>query len=386
MKALPYYIATLLALTVIPGRSQTPAFTPGAHVGFAGDTSQLLSSAPVSITELTTTFSVIALTISPKGAFTISATFGNEKFSGKGTVGAEGQISAALTTRKRPETLDINLANSGNGTLVGTIGSSGWSRTYTAIVNASSYSKKDPYDAPTKFTMWSQIDYEGLYAAHGLPFGTSAFVGQISESGAVKIAGRTANGDTVTISTILWKVAGNKPVFSFCPPKQGAWGFTGWMRPSTSETVDWEGRIAWKPKEFGQIYQAPAFASRYTPPPKGALPLDWTGGGNATVEALQVMTSGMTRQILSTPMSVSGTFNPKGAFVATTSNDIDLKLAVAPSTGKISGSFVAPGTSEKVPIYGVVNGKTSEGSGFFWKRLRTTSDIGKAATGRLVME
>ena len=150
----------------------------------------------------------------------------------------------------------------------------------------------------------------------------------------------------------------------------------------------------------GNRYEAAAFASKYLPPAKGGFPLVWAGKGTAIVEYLVQVLAGQLYSTQVLPVTTHGTFDQKGAFVGDygfpneepnfeDSSTERLALKIAPATGVVTGSFTSLLASRRVQSYGVLNQKTGEGNGFFWKQYskRVYGRIfHDAVSGRLLLK
>jgi Calx-beta domain len=115
------------------------------------------------------------------------------------------------------------------------------------------------------------------------------------------------------------------------------------------------------PAKFGAVAVA-TFGNcvRYTPPAAGTQIIEaWAGGtGKATLEG-KPLANNLTKALTISTKNV----------IATPLDAVKLKLSVVPATGMFSGSFVLPGTTKVLPIFGALSdlpGMNGIGRGFFF--------------------
>jgi len=322
------------------------------------------------------------VTVSKKGAFTVQFGYNNSNLKARGVVGDAGQIQATgnytflSDGKKVVETIPISLALVAEG---GTTMYKGLINNRIPVVaGITSHSKQNPYAPPRRFTFWTEYlpgpDGPGITTQSGYYYqklGPLVAVGNLRSDGNIVWAGRSPDGVPFTGSSSIWTKTGQVgEEIIFFGMKSGKRGiFCGWLKSDPSrQSTDWYGKSRWlrvdltppnKPTPLTSLdYNMPAFASNYVPPAKGTPPIDWSAGGTVALDIVYPVASAKT-------ISVNGTIDNKGKFVAGGENSASVNFLINPKTGFITGGFFDAENNKKIFLYGIVNAKTAEGVGFF---------------------
>jgi ELWxxDGT repeat protein len=266
------------------------------------------------------------------------------------TVGATGQAS-----------LDVRLhldTSSGLAVITGTVGG----RALTACHVA--YKPKDTAPEFGSYTMLLVSDTTNA----STPAGTGYATLSVAKAGAVRIAGKLADGTGFSASTLLTgdlSAAGNQaaifiPISYPSPATKAEKGLlAGRISFEQTTETDFAGTLQWiKPQQLKGAMPGAfsttlgAKGSFYRCPKGGSVLPGFTSG---TLE-LADSSGSVAHLITLTPP-------PANAFLITSADG--LKLGVKSATGLLSGSILLPGQSRVTPFSGVLFQKTKSGSGFF---------------------
>lgn|GEM_PF-4963296 len=212
-----------------------------------------------------------------------------------------------------------------------------------------------------------------LYTFVGSNVGTislnAAGTVKVDASGNAVLAGKLFDGTPFTASGFV-DGAGQLSVMASLFANQGCVGLNGLLPLTAGSVVNPSLRInrparANDPAKIGTFVVTTGFSqlARYTPPTVGQRMLDaWVSGTGKAV-----LSSAPLPAILTKALTISTT-NIVGAPLDTEK----LKITLVPATGVFTGSFVLPGTTTVLPIYGAVLDLpllTGTGKGFFFNGL-----------------
>lgn len=317
------------------------------------------------------------------GSFTGTLTLGAVKYSFAGNFNGLTGVAPAITiTRKAPLanltlnlTLDLATASTNRGRITGTLGDGTVTDTISAFREV--WSKTLPAaffaDAPSS-TYNTAFFLDTAHAADvDYPQGVSYARITADRLGKASIAGKLADGTTVTASTIFWP-DGQVPLF--VPLYTGKGSLTGTLMLGTGFAEDLVadndvmGSLLWtRPSATSGIVYKKGFATRvdstggvYVAPLKGARVLDL-----GTLAAHASIHLNLTSGGLIAPINPSLTVSTANLVTAITPNNNAIKLTFTSLTGLFSGEF-AVGT-RKAKIEGLILPANplndSEAYGFF---------------------
>ena len=192
---------------------------------------------------------------------------------------------------------------------------------------------------------------------------------KVDASGNAVLAGKLFDGTPFTASGYV-DGAGQISVMASLFANQGCVGLTGLLPLTAGSVVNPSLRInrparANDPAKIGSFVVTNGFSqlARYTPPTVGQRMLDaWVSGTGKAVLANAPLPATLTKAL-----TISATN------IMTTPVDAEkLKITLSPATGVFTGSFVLPGTTTIISIYGAVLDLpllTGTGKGFFFNGL-----------------
>ncbi len=178
----------------------------------------------------------------------------------------------------------------------------------------------------------------------GIGIGTTT----VSNTGAIVVNGTPQDAIDFTQATAVYS-GGHFPLFVKRSSKEA---LLGWMTFSTNHDA-FEGDVRWISPIFTNLFGESLHVngSRFLAPQGGAPLLSWTNGS--------VMLSG---EDLEAPVEVPVSLENGGIDVDT--NTVNLQLTPGPD-GRISGSFVHPGSQAVMPIQAVFLQNSNLAAGFF---------------------
>jgi cyclophilin family peptidyl-prolyl cis-trans isomerase len=171
---------------------------------------------------------------------------------------------------------------------------------------------------------------------------------QVTETGAVTMSGTLPNGVQFSQSTTLYS-GEHVPLFTKWNSREA---LMGWVTFSTNHN-SFEGIVRWLSDSFTNAFgeAGQVFGSRFVSPVGGAPVLDWTNG------VVQLSGDDL-QQGIEIPVALDGT-----TFVVGT-NNVDLQLTTG-TDGRVTGTFVHPGSQAVTPVNGVLIQENKLGVGFF---------------------
>ena len=327
-------------------------------------------------------FGAVRAAISRRGALTAKLSLGGKKFTIKGQVGHTGGVqfgkagtNTAIMKRKGLPSLELAFAlDVANGTdrLTGTVTEAGNPFTSLLAERSVYHSKKNPVPDGLR-GRYTTVFAAETAAAQGLPgggFPQGDGIGflNLSKSGKTKLVGTLADGSKFSASGTLSK----ENIFAFhalTDKKRGS--ITGPLTfrdvPSISD-LDGSDLVWFKPAGGKRTYPGgwpggitvDLAGAHYSKPRGGpAIPgLPPIGpDGNATVT--------FTDAGLIAPLSTPVAIDQRSRVFAQGAGADRLRVKINARTGRVTGEFMHPLTSDKVKVLGVILQKQKLGAGFF---------------------
>jgi len=300
--------------------------------------------------------SLILATLDNKGDFTGRITAGGVTYNIKGKLNQYGTYSS--TIKVGAATLGINLAAETPAALTGsvTVDLAGTSTSYYL-----SGSQVGAYTASTLPAglagYYTSILLSNNYAAQdGAPSAPGFATMTVSPVGAIRVSGKLGDGTPFTAQSHLNADGKTWPFFVTLYPGKNPGLMEGTLTFNQNSESDCAGTLYWtKPTQTSGVYYQAGFnttttfeAARYAAPAlasgTGAITI---GGGDLNPSAV---TDGLT-------ISKTG--------LATLVNNA-VTLAISPSTGAFTGTFLNPLTNKRTPYAGIIYQKApAEGLGLF---------------------
>lgn len=320
------------------------AFPSGTYSGLAVQT-----NAPSSASS-----GYLSLTMKLVGSFTAKLTMGGVPSSFQGQFDVSGNATNTVSLKNSNPLQVILHLNEGGGSnqITGTVSNSVF--TSEVLANLAVYSKTNAFPGAGRYTFnLAPANTNDTAVPQGYGYGTLT----VSKLGSARLSGVLGDGTKISASGSL-SAFNTFPLYNaLYQRKQGS--STGWITVVPSNTVtatiDWFKPATPKDRLYpvGFATAAALDGALYVPPSKGGPTVagNWqltAGGGNL-----------LSNFVKSVVIDSNG-------FVTVSSPGSDgLLLAMQPTTGQFSGSFVTPAIAKRVTLNGLLLQNTNSGAGFF---------------------
>ena len=317
----------------------------------------------------------LTLSLAGGGAFTGKLRTASGAFNLKGQFDANGTYSA--TVGGQTFTLSVNIADvggaSGSGDGSFTIAGS-WADNGFMVGHALYNATSNPAPQAGVYTVLLPA---AIPADAAVPYGTGYATLTVKETGAVKLAGKLADGTVFSDGVfITGGVDGNQfgvmVVLPYKPLNSGdqPGALTGAITfEEVSGVSDCDGVLNWskpqtKPGLYADGFQTTVstIGSLYTPPPIGKLAMVLpTALPNAQVSLADLDFSNTLTDLVNVKLGTSN--NDTVTFQS--GNVASLTMAINSHTGLFTGSFLNPASGKSVKLYGALFSKQDIAGGYF---------------------
>lgn len=346
-----------ISFSMQPGMSLQANFVPTPFIPISGAYYGLLTSGSAA-----TQSGLVRMAVSSNGIFTGKILLSGSYWSFTGALGANGTATITIPHSGTPPwVLTVQSDLTGGSGLISGSASNGV-ESYDFSVSQSTFNAKT--NAATQAGRYTLVlPPDPSVTGTSTPQGSGYAAIVVSTSGVATVAGRLADGTAYSTSGHLAN-DGTLALF-FAPsgaPKGSA--VNGLLKFQATDSSDLSGNLAWTrranakelyyPAGFQTVLQS--VGSRYVRPVSGLQPLAATVGTETAG-----LGSGNLPQALTVPVVVTG--GVKATML--TPGSPDLKLAISPETGVVSGTFMLPDGNVTSGVHGVVLQKQNAAYGYF---------------------
>ncbi|MEN3941086.1 Ig-like domain-containing protein [Prosthecobacter sp. SYSU 5D2] len=308
---------------------------------------------------------MLTMKVNKRLSFTGTLQLSGLKYRFKGRFDGEGNaVVNVKRARLTPVSIELEI-NPFRGAVEGAVMVDGFRSTVVA--------KRNPYNIRS-----NQTPHFGKYNVvlnpvngPGVPQGNGYLTFNISKVGKVRVVGKLSDNQSFTASAFL-AADGTFPLYNgIYRATLNERGSLGGLVTLEDPTDPVDGNLAanstlrwYKPAQTKGLYAAGFTAdvdltgSRYGRPTKGNRVFEVE---NPNGQVIVRITNGN----LAAPITATFTWDTNNKLVATGPNPANVQVKIAPANGKMSGSFIDPGTGRKKPFRGVITQRHEFGSALF---------------------